>query len=200
MQHRRSRRLVEISSTVIVLLIAVTVSAWALADGSLDSRGEAAEGPSPEHATLEVRLRTDGPSLGELVEVVRRQARGVPGAAPDTPIELVLTTDVAVEAADERAYLAGLQRGSTAWVRVDLAGAETTLVHEVAHVLTDGDGHGERWRAVYLGAVEELYGPQRAAREYRRIAWVHDRCYRDDSCPQRDDLPQAAAHAEHDPP
>ena len=178
----------------------VVSDGWLLGDRIDGPAVSAATEPLPETGHLQLHLTTDGPSVEEIVEVVRAQARQVPGARPDAPVKLVLTPDVAAESGDERELLAGLQRGDTAWVRSDGGWPEGTVVHEVAHVLTDGDGHGEMWRAVYLGAIEELFGAARAAREQRRIAWVYDRCYLDDSCPERDDAPEmsgASASAHH---
>ncbi len=137
----------------------------------------------PEAELLEVRLTTDGPSMADLVSTVRDQARRVPGAQPDAPVTLVLTCDLAAELGDDRPLLAGLQRGRYAYVRTDLARPERTVIHEVAHVLTDGDGHGDIWRAVYLGVIEERYGQDRADLEARRIARVYDRCGDTDTCP-----------------
>ena len=134
-----------------------------------------------------VRLSADGPTVQGMVDAVRRQARRTAGANGEVDVTVVLSGDLAGELGDERPLLAGQQHGSTAFVRVDLAWPERTVIHEVAHVVTDGDGHGQIWRAVYLGAFAELYGPDAAHREARRIAWVHDRCYLTDSCPQRPD-------------
>ncbi len=134
-----------------------------------------------------VRLTADGPTVQERVDTVRRHAHRTPGADGDVDMTVVLSGNLARELSDERPLLAGLQRGSTAFVRVDLAWPERTVLHEVAHVATEGDGHGHIWRAVYLGAMAELYGPDAAHREARRIAWVYDRCYLTDSCPRRPD-------------
>jgi hypothetical protein len=136
-------------------------------------------------AEVEVRLSTEGPTVAELVAVVREHARRTPGADPTAPVTVILSGDLAEETGEDRALLGGLQRGRYVWVRTDLAWPERTLVHEVAHALTDGDGHGPIWRAVYLGATEQLFGEHRAERERRRIAWVHDRCYRTDTCASR---------------
>jgi hypothetical protein len=134
-----------------------------------------------------VRLSADGPTVQQMVETVRQHAHRTPGADGEVAVTVVLAGDLARELGDERPLLAGLQHGGTAFVRVDLAWPERTVIHEVAHVVTDGDGHGQIWRAVYLGAIAELYGPDAAHREARRIAWIHDRCYLTDSCPQRPD-------------
>lgn len=34
------------------------------------------------------------------------------------------------------------------------------LAHELAHEATRGDQHGDRWRAVFLGVVQDLYGAE----------------------------------------
>jgi hypothetical protein len=87
---------------------------------------------------------------------------------------------------EERPLWGGLQSGATVWVRIDgIAMPSRTLLHEVAYALTPGDGHGERFREVYLAAMAEVYGPPTAEREARRLAWVYDRCYLDGTCPPR---------------
>jgi antitoxin (DNA-binding transcriptional repressor) of toxin-antitoxin stability system len=172
-----------------ITMSAATVAAVALAAcGPLggSTSDQTSWVPAGSFATgVEVRLSTEGPSVAELVAVVREHARRTPGADPTAPVTVILTSDLAEETGDDRALLGGLRRGSYAWVRTDLAWPERTLVHEVAHVLTDGDGHGPIWRGVYLGATEQLFGEYRAERERRRIAWVHDRCYRTDTCASR---------------
>jgi hypothetical protein len=166
----------------LVLLLTVAAAVVVTATSVRATGTASAATPAPDLAELEVRLSTDGPTLAELVAVVRDHARRTPGADPAAPITIVLTRELAAETGVDRALLGGLQRGRYAWVRTDLASLERTIVHEVAHVLTDGDGHGPVWRAVYLGAVEELFGARQAEQERRRIAWIHDRCYRTDTC------------------
>jgi hypothetical protein len=162
--------------------VAVIVVASAAERTARAAGVDAADLVAPE---AEVRLSTEGHTVAEMVAVVRDHARRTPGADPTAPVTVILTGDLAEETGDDRALLGGLRRGHDAWVRTDLAWPERTLVHEVAHVLADGDGHGPVWRAVYLGAVEQLFGEHRADRERRRIAWVHDRCYRTDTCASR---------------
>jgi hypothetical protein len=160
---------------LVLLTVALTSPSTAPAAAG-DAAGNA-------RAEVEVRLSTAGPTLAELVATAREHARRTPGADPTAPVTIVLTGDLAQEVGDDdRPLLGGLQRGRYAWVRTDVAWSERALLHEVAHVLTDGDGHGPAWRAVYLGAVEQLFGERRAEQERRRIAWVHDRCYRTDTC------------------
>lgn len=134
-------------------------------------------------ARSQVRLSTDGPTVAELIAAARAAARDTPGATPDAPVTVVLTADLAREAGTDRQLLGGLQQGHRAYVRSDVSWPERTIIHEVAHVLTDGDGHGELWRAVYLGAFEAVYGPVMASAERRRISRVYDHCHLDDSCP-----------------
>ncbi len=174
--------------TAFVLCVAL-VAAVVLGDGGpargADDDGRANVQEAAEQTTdLEVRLSTEGPTVADMVDTVRRHARRTPGADADAAVTLVLTCDLAAELDDTRPYLAGQQRGRFAYARVDLTWPEAVLIHEVAHVVTAGDGHGPIWRAVYLGAIAELYGDDRATREHRRIAWVHDRCYTTDSCPR----------------
>ena len=165
--------------------VVIVNDAWPALERSAEPAVSTTTDPVP--VTARLHLTTEGPSVEEIIGVVRSQARQMPGAQPDAPLTVVLTSDVAGETGDERDLLAGIQRGETAWVRTDGGWPERTLVHEVAHVLTDGDGHGAIWRGVYLGAIEELFGDARASREQRRIAWIYDRCYLDGSCPRRDD-------------
>jgi hypothetical protein len=162
----------------VAVLVVTSPSEWTARAAGTDVAGSFA----PE---VQVRLSTDGPTLAELVAVVREHARRTPGADPTADVTVILTSGLAEETGDDRALLAGLQHGRYAWVRTNLAWPERTFIHEVAHVLTDGDGHGPSWRAVYLGATEELFGEHHAERERRRIAWVHDRCYRTDTCVSR---------------
>jgi hypothetical protein len=176
---KRGLSAVLLAAGVAVLVITSASERTARAAGA-DVAGSVA----PE---VQVRLSTEGHTVAELVAVVREHARRTPGADPTADVTVILTGGLAEETGDDRALLAGLQRGRYAWVRTDLAWPERTLVHEVAHVLADGDGHGPIWRAVYLGAIEQLFGEHRAERERRRIAWVHDRCYRTDTCPSRVD-------------
>jgi hypothetical protein len=168
------------------ILLAVGMTVLVVTSGAeRTARAASVDATGSFAAEVEVRLSTEGPTVAELVAVVREHARRTPGADPTAPVTVILTSDLADATGDDRALLGGLQRGRYAWVRTDLAWPERTLVHEVAHVLTDGDGHGPIWRAVYLGATEQLFGEHRAERERQRIAWVHDRCYRTDTCASR---------------
>jgi hypothetical protein len=137
---------------------------------------------SEAEPAVEVALPDSGLTVTEVVRVVRAAAEAEPAATPGRDVTVVFT-DV-VPGAEEAGLVAGRQRGSTVWVRVQgLAAPTRTLVHELAHVLVPGDGHGEGFRAVYLAAFEEIFGVERTSREARRLAWVYDRCYRDGSCP-----------------
>ena len=131
----------------------------------------------------QVRLSTDGPTVTELISAARAAARATPGATADVPVTVILTTDLVSEAGVDQELLGGLQHGHRAYVRTDVSWPERTVLHEVAHILTDGDGHAELWRAVYLGAFESVYGPVLASAEQRRISRVYDQCHLDDSCP-----------------
>ncbi len=174
-------------TVIAVLLLAGIGEAFRVPDAEAEATSSAPdnEGISPERTA--VRLSATGPTVDEMVDAVRRQAHRTTRADGDAELTVVLTGDLAKELGDDRPLLAGQQRGGTAFVRIDLAWPERTVIHEVAHVMTNGDGHGETWRAVYLGAMTELYGPDAAHREARRTAWVHDRCYLTDSCPERPD-------------
>jgi hypothetical protein len=179
-----SRRTARHTPSAVPLLVAIAVLV-VMSTSERTARAARVGAGGASAAEVEVRLSTDGPTVAELVAAVREHARPTPGADPTAPVTVVLTGDLAEQTGGDHALLGGLQRGRYAWVRSDVASPERTLVHEVAHVLTDGDGHGLAWRAVYLGAVEQLFGERRAERERRRIAWVHDRCYRTDTCASR---------------
>lgn len=172
-------------TVVAVLLLAATGKVLFASDPAVGSTQSAHDDGDVDAERTVVRLSADGPTVEEMVDAVRHQARRTPGADGDADVIVVLSGDLARDLGDERPLLAGQQHGSTAFVRVDLAWPERTVIHEVAHVVTHGDGHGETWRAVYLGAIAELYGSDAVHREARRIAWVNDRCYLTDSCPRR---------------
>ena len=174
-------------TVVAVLLFAAVGEVLFAPDPAAGKSQSARDAGDVDVARTVVRLSVDGPTVQEMVDAVRRHAGRTPGADGDAEVTVVLSGDLASDLGDERPLLAGQQHGSTAFVRVDVAWPERTVIHVVAHVVTDGDGHGEIWRAVYLGAIAELYGSDAAHREARRIAWVHDRCYLTDSCPQRPD-------------
>jgi hypothetical protein len=142
----------------------------------------AATGGFGSQPTAEVILPDTEAPVSRLVEVVRGAARRVPATVPDAELRIVFVGDV--PDADATPFVAGLQRDTTVWVRVDGAMPTRTLLHELAHAVTPGTGHGDGFRAVYLAAIEEVYGRDTAAREARRLAWVYDRCYRDGSCPE----------------
>ena len=174
--------------TVMAVLLFAGIGELSLVPGAEAGATSSApddEGVSPERTV--VRMSATGPTVEEMVDAVRRQAHRTEGADGDAEVTVVFTGDLNRELGEDRPLLGGLQRGGTAFVRVDLAWPERTVIHEVAHVMTDGDGHGEIWRAVYLGAMTELYGSDAAHREARRTAWVNDRCYLTDSCPERPD-------------
>jgi hypothetical protein len=143
---------------------------------------------SRTHPTVEVILPDTDATVSHLVEVVRGAARRVPATVADAELRVVFVGDV--PEAGNAHFVSGLQRDTTVWVRVDGAMPTRTLLHELAHAVTPGTGHGDGFRAVYLAAIEEVYGEAAAARETRRLAWVYDRCYRDDSCP---DVPREAS-------
>ncbi len=52
-----------------------------------------------------------------------------------------------------------------------IAGELDTLIHELAHAATIGDGHGDLWQATYAAAVEEVTGIPipGGAENYRRL-------------------------------
>jgi hypothetical protein len=144
--------------------------------------GGYATASSASPGTVEVVLPDTEARLSDLVRAVRSAAVGVHGTLPERDLEVVLTTRLP-EDADEPG-LTGWQRGSTVWVRLEgNATPTTTLLHELAHAVTPGGGHGETFREVYLTAVTEVLDLQTAEKEARRLAWVYDRCYQDDACP-----------------
>jgi hypothetical protein len=146
----------------------------------------AARTTSPDDVALaiDVVLADSGMTIAELVRIVGDAAEATGADRPLDELTVILTDEVPSE--DGR-FLGGLQVGTTVWVRIDgLALPSRTLLHEAAHAFTPGDGHGERFREVYLTAMTEVYGRASATREARRLAWVYDRCYRDDTCPALD--------------
>jgi hypothetical protein len=151
----------------------------------------AARSASPDDAALaiDVVLADSGRTIAELVRIVGDAAEATGTDRPLDELTVILTDEV--PSTDEPDFLGGLQVGTTVWVRIDgLAMPSRTLLHEAAHAFTPGDGHGERFREVYLAAMTEVYGATSATREARRLAWVYDRCYRDDTCPGLDDREQ----------
>jgi hypothetical protein len=153
--------------TLLTSLVAVLVAA----------SGPAAA-PTP---SVDVVMPDTGMSVFELVGIVRDAAQDVPGGVPDAYLDITFVNRL--PGADGQPYVGGLQQGSSVWVRVGVAMPTRTLVHEVAHAVTPGAGHGDRFRDVYLAAFAEVYDEAMALREARRLAWVYDRCYRNDSCP-----------------
>lgn len=138
--------------------------------------------------STEIVLPDTERTVAEVVGSVRDAARAVPSTEPDRDLRIVFTD--AVPDADDRPFVAGLQHENTVWARIEgIAMPTRTLLHEVAHVLAPGAGHGDTFRAVYLAAIAEVYDGETEAREARRLAWVYDKCYLDDSCPEvpRDD-------------
>lgn len=138
---------------------------------------------APTVASVDVRLSADGPAVGEVVEVATRHAVALDADLDPVPaLRVVVVDDLPADLRGDRVLLGGVQTGSSAWVRSTVGWPERTLLHEVTHVLVREAGHGPRWRDTYLSAFRELFGPEAAARERRRLAWVHDRCYVDRSC------------------
>lgn len=130
---------------------------------------------------LSVRLSEDGPTVADMVNTVARHARG--SSPHPTTLEVVVVDELPPHLARGRPMLGGLQLGTTAWVRTSGGWPERTLLHEVAHAFAPASQHDDPWRRIYLDSLDEVFGPHAAAREAHRIAWVHDRCYRDRSCP-----------------
>lgn len=176
---------VGLATVGVVLLLATGGGVLFASDPAVGSTWSARDEAATDVSRTMVRLTATGPTVEEMVDAVRRQARRTPGADGDVEVTVVLSGDLERELGDGRPLLAGQQRDGTAFVRVDVAWPERTVIHEAAHVVTDGDGHGEIWRAVYLGAITDLYGPDAAHREAHRIAWTYDRCYLTDACPER---------------
>jgi hypothetical protein len=160
--------------------------AWALVGiiAAVVVAGARPEPPRDVDLSVEVMLADSDLAIADLVRVVEVAAKSAGIERPIDELTVILTEEL--PGSDQRPLWGGLQSGATVWVRVDgLAMPSRTLLHEVAHALTPGDGHGERFRAVYLGAMSEVYGAATAAREARRLAWVYDKCYLDDTCPSR---------------
>jgi hypothetical protein len=142
--------------------------------------------PAPPALSVDVVLADSEMAIAELVRVVEGAANAAGVGRPIDELTVILTEEL--PGSDQRPFWGGLQAGATVWVRIDgLAMPSRTLLHEVAHAFTPGDGHGERFREVYLAAMAEVYGPATAARESRRLAWVYDKCYLEGTCPTRSD-------------
>jgi hypothetical protein len=131
---------------------------------------------------LDIVLADSDLAIADLVRVVEEAAEAAGVDRPLDELTVILTKEL--PASHERPSWGGLQSGTTVWVRTDgIAMPSRTLLHEVAHAFTPGDGHGELFREVYLAAVTEVYGAATATREGRRLAWVYDKCYLDGTCP-----------------
>jgi hypothetical protein len=137
---------------------------------------------SSASASAQIVMPDTGLTVDGLVHSVRDAARGLPGTHPDRGLRVIFTDELPAE--HDQPLLGGLQVGSTVWVRVGVASPTRTLVHEVAHVVTPGAGHDEPFRSVYLASLAAVYEEEAVSREARRLAWVYDRCYLDDSCPE----------------
>jgi hypothetical protein len=158
-----------------VLVLAVVVAAVPAA------RREA---PVPaELIPFEVVMPDSGRTVSDLVRVVAGAAGEVPGSRPLPQLDIVFTDEI--PEADGEPLVGGWQRGSTVSVRIGGNAMPTrVLLHELAHAATPGAGHDGPFRDVYLAAVAEVYDEATASREHRRLAWVYDGCYRDDTCPE----------------
>jgi hypothetical protein len=140
--------------------------------------------PGDAGLPLDVVLADSDLAIAELVQVVEVAAEAAGVERPIDELTVILTKEL--PGSEERPSWGGLQSGATVWVRTDgIAMPSRTLLHEVAHAFTPGDGHGELFREVYLAAVAEVYGVATATREGRRLAWVYDMCYLDGTCPSR---------------
>jgi hypothetical protein len=154
--------------------------------------------PSPPALSVDVVLADSQMAVTELVRVVEGAANTAGVGRPIYELTVILTEEL--PGSDQRPFWGGLQTGATVWVRIDgLAMPSRTLLHEVAHAFTPGDGHGERFREVYLAAMTEVYGAATASREARRLAWVYDRCYLDATCPIASRAPRRSPRG-HPPP
>jgi hypothetical protein len=140
--------------------------------------------PGGASLPLDVVLADSDLAIAELVEIVEVAAEAAGVDRPIDELTVILTKEL--PGSHERPSWGGLQSGATVWVRTDgIAMPSRTLLHEVTHAFTPGDGHGELFREVYLAAVAEVYGAATATREGRRLAWVYDKCYLDGTCPSR---------------
>lgn len=137
----------------------------------------------PPQPSAEVVLEDSGLTVAELVDVVRAGAADVHASDPDRDLRIALAAEL--HGGHERPFVAGRQQDEIVWVRVDGVAMPTrTLIHELTHALAPGAGHGDTFRTIYLAAIDEMYDEATASREQRRLAWVYDRCYLDDSCPE----------------
>jgi hypothetical protein len=160
--------------------------------------GARPEPPRRVDLAVDVVLADSDLAIADLVRVVEVAAEAAGVERPIDELTVILTEEL--PGADQRPLWGGLQSGATVWVRIDgLAMPSRTLLHEVAHALTPGDGHGERFREVYLAAMTEVYGAATASREARRLAWVYDRCYLDATCPIASRAPRRSPRG-HPPP
>lgn len=174
LQHGAASLIVVITASLIVVLT------WAATRVAAEADPQTTLPPSFEILMPDTSLPVSG-----IVDVVRRAASAVPDSSAERELQIVFT-DV-IDDGDHARFVAGRQRGSVVQVRVvDTAMPTRTLIHELAHAVTPGDGHGERFTEVYLRSIAEIFDDDLAAREARRLAWVYDRCYLDDSCPQLD--------------
>lgn len=94
--------------------------------------------------------------IEHLIEVTREAARGIDGTEPER--EVTISFVESIDHPNERAHGFARADGSIdmlSHVPDSTPGwrLEYLVIHEVAHVLTSGDGHGEVWLAVYRAAV-----------------------------------------------
>lgn len=91
-----------------------------------------------------------GVDVEHLVEITREAARRVEGTDPDRPVSIEITTG---EITRGVTYPSGRVVIEASTFGRPL---EWLILHEVAHVLTLGDGHGDVWREVYRTASQML--------------------------------------------
>lgn len=122
--------------------------------------------------------------IGDADLEVRRSLRWVLEAARDHGVPVACgTVDVRfVDRIDGDPLLAGWTDGCSVLVREHIARRERYVLHELAHAIVGvDDGHGTRWRRVYLTTIRRVSDDHQVALEARRLRWVYDRSHADPS-------------------
>jgi hypothetical protein len=127
----------------------------------------------------------DGVGLtGDADLEVRRSLRWVLEAARDHGVPVACgTVDVRfVDRIDGDPLMGGWTDGCRVLVREHIARRERYVLHELAHAIVGvDDGHGTRWRRVYLTTIRRVADDHQVALEARRLRWVYDRSHADRS-------------------
>jgi hypothetical protein len=140
----------------------------------------------------------DGVGLtGDADLEVRRSLRWVLEAARDHGVPVACgTVDVRfVDRIDGDPLLGGWTDGCRVLVREHIARRERYVLHELAHAIVGvDDGHGTRWRRVYLTTIRRVADDHQVALEARRLRWVYDRSHADRSASPKRHTAEADAH------